>query len=280
MPEAENVACWPRMPRRAIFTLCCTLLGAASASAHPEIEAALGRLNARIAAAPTEAGAYIERGELYTRHEEWMAAEANFLVAAELAPAHPRLDRARGALALARGEPASARQMLDRAVAVSPADHEARVLRARAAAALGDTAAAARDLAVVLDALPSPPPELILFHVGLLPPAAALVQLEAMMARVGPALVLQLRALELEETTGRVDAALHRLGTLAAQSERPETWIRRRGDLLARHGRTAEARLAYAAALAAALALPDWLRTSPDTRQFIAELRPLVNPST
>jgi predicted RNA polymerase sigma factor len=56
-------------------------------------------------------------------------------------------------------------------------------------------------------------------------------------------------------------------------------WHKRRGDLLARDGRMKEARNAYADALAAIAALPDWLRESPDTTQLIAELTRLV-PST
>lgn len=268
------------MRRAALTCVLCALAGATPLRAHPEIEAALARLNARLAAAPADASGYLERGELYLRHEDWTAAEANFLVAAEHAPALPRLARARGALALARHEPAAARAFLDAALARDPGDHEARALRARAAVAAGDVAAAARDYAAVTDALPAPPPELVLAHVALLPPEAALERLEQMMARIGPVLVLQLRALELEEATGRIDAALARLDREAGAGERKEGWLRRRGDLLARHGRTDEARRAYAAALAAAEALPDWLRASPETRRLISELRFAATPST
>ncbi len=268
------------MRRAALSCVLCVLAGAVPLRAHPEIEAALTRLNARLAAAPADAEAYLERGELYLRHEDWISAEANFLVAAELAPGHPRLARARGALALARHDPKAARAFLDAALARDPADHEALALRARAAVAAGDLAAAKRDYAAVIDALPAPPPELVLAHLALLPPDAALARLEQLMDRIGPALVLQLRALELEETTGRIDAALVRLDRLARASERPEHWLRRRGDLLARNRRPEEARRAYAAALAAARALPDWLRDSPDTRRLISELQLAASPST
>jgi hypothetical protein len=66
--------------------------------AHPEIDDALARLTALIAATPTPAALYLERGELYAKHADWLAAEANYLRAAELAPRLPGLDLARGAL--------------------------------------------------------------------------------------------------------------------------------------------------------------------------------------
>ena len=103
-------------------------------------------------------------------------------------------------------------------------------------------------------------------------PADAIRILDAGMARIGPAHTLQTRALELEEAAGRIDDALRRLQRIADLSERKEMWLKRRGDLLARAGRTAEARAAYAAALAAIAALPDWLRESPDTTRLVAEL--------
>ena len=251
------------------------LLCGARVSGHPEIEAGLARLNAAIAAAPADAALYLERGELYAKHHDWLAAEANYLRAAELSPSLPRLDRSRGALALATGDHAQARALFDRALRADPADGEALVLRARTHVAAGDTTAAVRDLDAAIASIAHPPPELFLERAALLPPAAALRSLDAAIARLGPAHVLMLRALELEEASGQIDAALARLDRLAGRSEGREAWLKRRGDLLARAGRPREARDAYAAALAAVTALPDWLRASPATASLESELRRL-----
>ncbi len=251
-------------------------LSAVVAQAHPEIEQALVRLNAEIAARPADAELYLARGELYAKHEVWDLAEANFLLAAELAPDAPRLARLRGALALAQRQPQAAREFLDAAVARDARDTSALVLRARMHVALGAPSAALADLDAAVGALAAPPPDLFLERAALLPAADAIRSLDAAIAQVGPAVSLQLRAASLEESLGRIDAAAARLATFAAKSERPESWLKRRGDLLARAGRATEARAAYAAALDAIAALPDWLRAAPDVTQLATELQQLA----
>lgn len=250
------------------------LLLAGSAWCHPEIEAALQHLNPLIAAAPDDARLLLRRGELYARHEDWIAAEANLLRAAELDPGCPGLARTRGALALSRRHYREALDHLSAAVAAQPGDAEALILRARVHRALGHPAAARADLGRALALVAEPRPELYLEFAALQPSApAAIATLDAAIARIGPALTLHLRALELEEGAGLIAAALARLETLATLSERRELWLKRRGDLLAHAGRFAESRAAYAAALAAIRALPDWLRQSEDTAQLAAELQ-------
>lgn len=246
--------------------------------AHPELEAALTRLNAEIARAPGTADLYLQRGELYAAHEDWVMAEANYLHAAEVAPRLPGLERARGKLALSTGHARDALAHFESALALDARDVEALVFRARARAALQQRAAAAADLAAAVALLPNPRPELFLERAALLDsPAAAITSLDAAMVRVGPVHTLQLRALELEESLSRTENALARLEAIAAQSERQEAWLKRRGDLLARAGRAAEARAAYSAAIAAIAALPSWLRDSPDTARLAAELAKLVS---
>lgn len=253
------------------------LIGPAALSAHPEIEAALARLNSAIAAAPNNAEFYLSRGNLYAKHEAWVAAEANYLRAAELTPLLPGLARSRGALALSTHDFSGALAHLNQALELSPADAEALILRVGARVALGDRRGGLADLEAALQLLPSPGPELFLTRAALhVSPADAIASLDAAIARIGPAHTLQLRALELEEANGRVDDALRRLDTLARQSERREIWLKRRGDLLTRAGRDDEARATYAAALAAVQSLPEWLRDSPDSLALAAELARLA----
>lgn len=268
------------MLHAALTLAAAVLLATVSLRAHPELAGALSRLNPAIAAAPTDAALYLERGELYAKYGDAISAEANFLHAAELSPRLPRLDRARGALALATRQPAEALTHLARALALDPHDAEALIFRSRAYTALGKRDAALTDLDAAVALVTNPRPELFLEHARLLPsPAAAIAALDAAIARIGPAYTLHLRALELEENSGRLDAALARLATLTDLSERKETWLKRRGDLLSRIGRAAEARAAYTAALAAVEALPEWLRASPDTARLALELRTLCAPS-
>jgi tetratricopeptide (TPR) repeat protein len=262
-------------PARPLFFLILFTL-AVTARAHPEIEAALARLNAAIATAPSNADLYLERGELYARHEDWSTAEANYLFAAEIAPTHPRVPLVRGALELATGRPREACTHLDVVLARQPHHAEARVYRARAYRALGSIGPAAADFEVALNAIATPPPELFLERAALLAPAAALRSLDDAIARLGPAVSLQLKALALEESLGRIDAAVARLDRMIERSERKETWLKRRGDLLARAGRSREAQAAYVSALSAIARLPDWLRGAPDTQQLLTELSQLT----
>jgi tetratricopeptide (TPR) repeat protein len=263
-----------------VFRTLAALLILASGTAlraHPEIEDALSRLNAQIAEKPDEADLYVQRGELYAKHEEWIVAEANYLRAAELAPSHRRLSYVRGALELATGRPADACTHLDAALQKDPTNPEALILRARAKVALTDRTAALAGFNAALDLIASPPPDLYLERSKLLPPAAAVQSLDEGVARLGPVVTLHLAAIALEEQMGRIDDAVSRINRLAAESERKETWLKRRGDLLFRAGRSSEARAAYLAGLAAIQALPDWLRASPDTKQLAAELTRLAS---
>jgi tetratricopeptide (TPR) repeat protein len=173
---------------------------------------ALARLTALIAATPTPAALYLERGELYAKHADWLAAEANYLRAAELAPRLPGLDLARGALALATAQPAVARTFLDRALNLTPDEPEALILRARALAQLAHSAAALADYDAALRVLSSPAPELFLERAAVCATSAdALRVLDEGLARLGPVPGLALRALDLEVSLGRTAAALARL---------------------------------------------------------------------
>jgi tetratricopeptide (TPR) repeat protein len=269
----------PPVTRTAVLFL--LLAGTASLRAHPELAAALDRVNALIAALPDEAEFYIDRGDLYAEHLDWVPAEANYLRAAELAPNLPRLDRARAALELATGRAKDARVKLDRTLARNPHDPQALLLRSRALAKLAAPDAALADLTAALALVSAPPPELFLERAALIrSPAEAIRSLDEGIARVGPAPALHLRALALEESSGRIDAALARIDSLAAASERKESWLKRRGDLLARAGRQGEARAAYASALAAIATLPAWLRESPDLAQLATELTRLAAPAS
>ncbi|HUR56366.1 MAG TPA: tetratricopeptide repeat protein [Opitutaceae bacterium] len=249
--------------------------------AHQEIEDALARLNAAITAAPDDAELYLTRGELYAQHEEFLTAEANYLRAAELSPRLPRLALAQGRLALAQQHLTEARSHLDRALALDPRDAEALIVRARAHFAGGDRGRAIADYTAALALLPQPRPELFLERAAYFPaPADALRSLDEGIARLGPVHTLQRRALALEESLGRIEAALARIDEMMAQTERRETWLKHRGDVLARAGRHAEARAAYALAMAEIAALPDWLRDSPATQQLATELARLGSPAS
>lgn len=250
-------------------------------TAHPETAAARAELDRLIVEFPTEPELYLRRAELRLEHAEWPEAEADLRRAAALAPKSPRVALGLGQVCLGRGEFAAARGHFDATLALTPRDAEALILRARTRARLSDPAGAHADYSAALAQLETPSPDLFLARAALpLAPDVALRGIDEGLARLGPALPLIERALALELQLGRFDAALARLDTLLIGAERKEAWLKRRGDILAAAGRPAEARTAYAAALAAITALPAWLRDSSETAHLATELTRLTATSS
>jgi tetratricopeptide (TPR) repeat protein len=118
----------------------------------------------------------------------------------------------------------------------------------------GEPAAAARDYALALAGAARPQPEHFVEHRDALvaagDPAGALAALDAGIARIGPIVSLEIPAAALALDLGRPDDALARIDGLLARSPGNPILLARRGEVLARAGRTAEARAAYETALA------------------------------
>jgi predicted Zn-dependent protease len=250
-----------------------TLITARSVEAHPESVVERAALDALIAEVPDNADLYLRRAAHREEHREWAAAEADLRRAAQLAPDSPRVQLALARVYLGSDRPREARAPLDAVLARAPRDAEAFVLRARMHSRLGEIAAAHTDYSTAIELLAEPSPGLFLERAALpIESTVAIRGLDEGLARLGPAGPLLERALALELRIGRIDSALARLDALAANAERKEAWLKRRGDILAVAGRAAEAREAYAAALAAVRALPTWLQEAPDAKRLATEL--------
>jgi len=72
---------------------------------------------------------------------------------------------------------------------------------------------------------------------------------------------------------GRLDEAIEQLDGLMQQAERKESWLLRKGDLLARSKRPEQARRSYRQALLAIEGLPAYLKEKPGTRELIEKLQ-------
>lgn len=242
--------------------------------AHPESEVAVAELSRWIERTPHQPSLWFARSTHHREHGRWDAAEADLVATERLAPHHPGLDLAFAQVFLETQRWAEARRRAERVLAVDDRSAAAHLLNARACSRLGDTQQARASYSRALSLLEEPTPELFLERTAL--PATVevrLAELEEAMARVGAAHVLMLRALELEIAAGRTEDALRRIDQLAAQSERKETWWKRKGNLLAASGRSHEARLAYSQARAAIAALPGWLQKSPALLGLLDDLQ-------
>jgi predicted Zn-dependent protease len=264
--------------RRLLLAL---LLATARLGGHPDTAEARAELDRLIAEFPAEPDFYLHRAELLIVHRDWSGAEADLHRAEQLAPRSPRVAVWRAQIRLVQDDLAGAKKSCDAALALAPGDAEALVWRARVRTRLGDAPGAHADYSAAIRALEAPSPDLFLARAALpVAPELALAGIEEGLTRLGPAQPLVERALALELRLRRTDAALARLDAIAATAERKDPWLKRRGDILAAAGRMTEARAAYAAALAAIAALPEWLREAPDTAQLTTALHRLANRSS
>jgi tetratricopeptide (TPR) repeat protein len=160
-----------------------------------------------------------------------------------------------------------AKVVLDRFLREQPRHVEGLVTRGPVLAGIGARLDAANDFTEALASAPAPEPELYLQRARVLAgderyTQEALRGLDDAIKQLGSLVTLELAAIELELRESNYDAALSRLEVITAQSERKETWLVRRGEILKATGRHEEARKAFSAALMAIDSLPPERRQS------------------
>ncbi len=247
--------------------------------AHAELILQIDMVTKEIAQDPRNAELYIRRGQLRREHIEYEAAYADFEQALALEPDLPNIDFLRGRLFLDWGWPLSARASLDRLLARNPRHAEGFTWRARALVRLNQPMAAARDYDRAITLAPESGPDLfveraqVLMAVGPEQTGAALAGLDEGIKRLGPLVTLQLFAIDAELKQKNYDGALARVDSITARSPRKETWLARRGEILRQAGRPAEARRAYADALAALQTLPATRRNVPAMQELARRIQ-------
>ena len=229
------------------------LLAARPAVAHPELEVVERGVAEELERHPDDPVLLLGQAQVHEVAGRWDAALAAIAHAAEHGADPDQVAAARGRVLLAAGRPGRAKRELGRVLARRPDRFAVLFLRGRASLALGRPDAAARDFGRAIAGLAEPTPDQVFARRDAFlvagKPAAALRALDAGIAKIGPVPSLELAALDLEVSLGRYEDALRRIDRLIATSPRNETWVARRGELLAGAGYDEEARLAYAAAL-------------------------------
>ena len=232
------------------------------ARAHGDLHDQIVSVTTQIRQDPRNAMLFLKRGELYRVHGEWDAALADYDQVTQFAPDFAAIDFFRGRMLLEAGRIKPARKNLDRFLEKQPDHAEALIARARARVKLGEGEAAANDFTCAIARIPDPKPDYYLERAQAWVSAGdahvqdALRGLDEGIQKLGPLVALQVRAIDLELLRKNFDGALARLDQIIAQSPRLETWLARKGDILAQAGRAVEAREAFAAALKAIESLP------------------------
>lgn len=254
------------------------------ANAHDDPGAQLVELTRRIESDPKDASLYLRRADLFRTRGEWTAAVSDLQAARRLAPDLDTVDFALARVLFEAGTPGPALEASDRFLAARPDHAGAHLLRARVLVALGRPREAAAELTRGIELstrlgsrAASPDDYLERARLLACPPigdtAGALAGLDEGVQALGGAIALQMLAIDLEVERKDWDAALARIAAVERRAQRKETWIVRRGDVLAVAGRREEAGRAYGEALAAIDALPARLRTTDATAKLAAHAR-------
>ncbi|MDQ3685768.1 MAG: tetratricopeptide repeat protein [Acidobacteriota bacterium] len=262
-------------------TLLCVVTSHPSFSlAHDGVHEQIAEVTRQIERDPQNAALYLKRGELHRLHRDWNKATLDYDRAARLNPQLAAVDHARGKMLYESGKHEPAKLRLDRFLSRQPEHVEALVTRGRVLAKLSRHAEAARDFtAAIALSSPRPQPEMYIERAEALAAAGEEFRAEALrgldegIEKLGSLVTLQLAALDLELAEKLYDRALARLERITAAAPRKETWLARRGEILERAGRNAEARDAYAAALAAIETLPPHRRRVKAATELETRLR-------
>ena len=239
----------------------CIALVPSFSRAHEGLHEQIAAITAKIKRDPKNASLYLQRGELHRLHRDWAKAAADYDRAERLQPSLKIVGLARGKMLFESGKLQRVRLTLDRFLSQQPDHYEALITRARVFAKLGARDDAAKDFSKALAISSEPEPELYLERAQVLAGDEqridqALRGLDEGINKLGPLATLQLAAIELELRRKNYDAAVTRLDQIAAQSQRKEAWLVRRGEILKLAGRDEEARAAFNAALDAIASLP------------------------
>ncbi len=261
------------------LALVCVVPGLAHDDPHESIE----RITLQIEQDPYNAELYLRRGELHRQSSHFDAALADFDYVATLSPDDETIHFHRGRLLFEAGEFPEAWLALDRFLTSHPSHARGFMVRGRLLRKLGLPLEAAQDYARALSLTPNPTPVMFVEHAQALAEAGgpwvemAIQSLDDWNQKLGPLILLQSLAIDLEVEGQQYDAALVRIDQVLTEMSRKEKWLVRRGEVLEMAGRKEEARVAYRDALKTIEALPSRLRQVPASRELETHVRALLD---
>ena len=242
------------------------LLQVGSAFGHEGLHELIAAQLKAVEKNPSDPGLRLELGTLYARHGELELALQNLDKVDALAPGKFPTDLFRGDAYSVVRDFAKAKQALDRYVGSHPETARGWLLRARAERELHENEAGLSDYREALKRTKTPEPDLIEELAGALAADGkkeeAAQVLAAGIDRLGKIPSLVLRALDLEIESRNFDAALRRIEEAQRNAPRPEPWMARRAEVLAKANRIEESRGAWKALIEHLDSLPQQEKNS------------------
>ena len=265
MNDKPSRSTWRKL---AAFAWCAvvTVWLPAPAWGHGPLHERIAALTAEVATRPDDAGLRYQLAEICYQHGDWDTALKHLVRVDGLAPGQFPTDLLRGRAALSAGKTDDAKAALDRFITAHPGNAQALYLRARAFERLGKNDECLNDYRAALAADKRPEPDVFQEVAVALAfrghEEEALRVLDAGMAKLGVIPTLGLKAMEMEVSLKRYDAALLRLDAMQKAAPRPEPWMAKRAALLEQAGRIDESRAAWKSLVTHLSALPETERRS------------------
>lgn len=265
-----------------LLVTCALAISGLTSQAHGPLSELIVTVTDQLKADPNNAKLYLERSDLYRRHQEWEAAESDLANAAAHDASLPEIKLTRAALLLDRGKAQEAEKEVTSFLEKSPSNISGLWLRSKCREALGQHAEAATDLDLMLKSITEPWPDVYLDRAILWQKAGtehfehALKGLEDGIAKCGPLLTLEKVAMELEIALHRNDAAQKRIDGVLTQFPRNIDWLEMKARLLQTMGKKPEAEQVCKAALSILESLPSQRRSAPAIQAMEKNLRELL----
>jgi tetratricopeptide (TPR) repeat protein len=259
----------------AAFSL--ALLTAQFSHGHGAYHDVVERIEAELKKSPDDAALHYKLAEAHAGHEESKACLKEVSEVERLAPGVYPTGYLRGFSLFIGGENERAKAVLDQFLSTHPDHVDALATRGRVLAKMEHPTEAAADLQAAVKASPSPSGELVtelaLAFQKLGKPKEASGALDEALKTSRDAPLLLECALKIETAAGMWDAALGRIDGLQKNAPRPEPWMAKRAELLAKAGRADDARAAWAALRDRLISLPSLERGSPQNSQLLSQAR-------
>lgn len=248
--------------------------------AHEDLLARILSLTAQISTNQSNTEAILQRADLYRLHRNFQEAKADYTTAERSGPRSASLFLGQAQLQVDLGEDRAARLLFDQALKLSPTNKTVLLGRGRALARLGESKAAIADYTGSIASPVGVQAEEFLERASLqaaeFGPDEAIRGLDEGLVRLGWVVTLQQAALDYEMKRQKPEQALARLETILTRTNRKETWLVRKGEILLVAGKPSEARETLTFTLQTIEALPPRSRNSPWMMRLRAQVEVLI----